>query len=164
LAPETDPADFAFFLDEELTAPLDRGSELDFVSQPASPFTAFIWVEPSRNLLMSVFPALVDGSASAPEAGYFIADPNLPTRVELWQEDFRLCLPSEATLSIAVTDLESSFEADYFWPVRPVLVEEASESDGDGIAWPCDNCVDVPNPDQADADGDGIGDACDTVE
>lgn len=32
--------------------------------------------------------------------------------------------------------------------------------DGDGVANVPDNCIDVPNPSQADADGDGVGDAC----
>jgi hypothetical protein len=40
-------------------------------------------------------------------------------------------------------------------------VEEGPDSDGDGHADACDNCVRVPNPDQADRDGDGVGDACD---
>ena len=34
------------------------------------------------------------------------------------------------------------------------------DADGDGIGDDCDNCVSVPNPDQADREGDGHGDAC----
>jgi DNA-binding beta-propeller fold protein YncE len=34
------------------------------------------------------------------------------------------------------------------------------DSDGDGIADVCDNCIEVANPDQADGDTDGEGDAC----
>jgi hypothetical protein len=37
------------------------------------------------------------------------------------------------------------------------------DADGDGICDPEDNCIDTPNPDQADLDGNGIGDACEEV-
>lgn len=37
----------------------------------------------------------------------------------------------------------------------------AVDSDGDGVPDCADNCIDTPNPDQADCDGDGAGDACD---
>lgn len=36
-----------------------------------------------------------------------------------------------------------------------------SDSDGDGIADPADNCIDVANPAQRDSDGDNIGNRCD---
>jgi N-acetylneuraminic acid mutarotase len=35
------------------------------------------------------------------------------------------------------------------------------DSDGDGLRNACDNCIAVPNPDQADLDSDSSGDACD---
>jgi len=36
------------------------------------------------------------------------------------------------------------------------------DGDGDGVGDLCDNCIDTPNPDQADSnDGDDFGDACD---
>jgi hypothetical protein len=36
-----------------------------------------------------------------------------------------------------------------------------TDSDGDGINDPFDNCAEVPNPDQRDTNADGIGNACD---
>ena len=38
-----------------------------------------------------------------------------------------------------------------------------TDSDGDGLADPADNCPDVSNLDQVDLDHDGIGDACDPL-
>jgi Ca2+-binding RTX toxin-like protein len=35
------------------------------------------------------------------------------------------------------------------------------DRDGDGVLEPADNCVGIPNPDQADHEGDGQGDPCD---
>jgi Thrombospondin type 3 repeat len=39
-----------------------------------------------------------------------------------------------------------------------------SDSDGDGVPDPIDNCPLTPNHDQADADGDGRGDACQRLD
>ena len=44
------------------------------------------------------------------------------------------------------------------------LSQAAPDSDGDGIADNADNCIDTPNPDQADTDGNGIGDVCDSCK
>lgn len=35
------------------------------------------------------------------------------------------------------------------------------DTDGDGLAGPCDNCPDTYNPEQIDSDGDRVGDECD---
>jgi hypothetical protein len=43
---------------------------------------------------------------------------------------------------------------------KPGCADE-DDVDGDEVGDTCDNCPDVPNPDQADSDGDGAGDACD---
>jgi hypothetical protein len=36
-----------------------------------------------------------------------------------------------------------------------------TDTDGDGVIDPCDNCPAVANADQSDVDGDGFGDVCD---
>ncbi|MDP1849295.1 MAG: DUF11 domain-containing protein [Solirubrobacteraceae bacterium] len=41
------------------------------------------------------------------------------------------------------------------------IVMPVSDSDGDGVADPNDNCPDIPNPGQANTDGDAQGNACD---
>jgi MBG domain-containing protein/trehalose utilization protein/thrombospondin type 3 repeat protein len=38
------------------------------------------------------------------------------------------------------------------------------DTDGDGIGDLSDNCVSIPNPDQADSDHNGVGDACEPVK
>ncbi|HSA59254.1 MAG TPA: thrombospondin type 3 repeat-containing protein [bacterium] len=38
----------------------------------------------------------------------------------------------------------------------------SNDSDNDGVPMVADNCIGVPNEDQADCDGDGTGDRCDT--
>jgi hypothetical protein len=36
-----------------------------------------------------------------------------------------------------------------------------ADTDADGVIDDCDNCPDIPNPDQADGNGNSVGDACD---
>lgn len=45
--------------------------------------------------------------------------------------------------------------------VRVWGLNNAEDTDGDGIPDDCDNCVAIPNADQADSNYDGTGDACD---
>ncbi len=48
--------------------------------------------------------------------------------------------------------------------VSPLVTQLGPDRDADGIGDSTDNCVDAPNPNQADADTDGIGDACDEFD
>lgn len=42
--------------------------------------------------------------------------------------------------------------------------EPPVDTDGDGVPDSIDNCVDLPNTNQADCDGDGIGDVCELAD
>ena len=48
-------------------------------------------------------------------------------------------------------------------PGQPGTIEIGTDpdADDDGVFDTVDNCVNEPNPDQADNDGDGLGDVCD---
>jgi hypothetical protein len=45
--------------------------------------------------------------------------------------------------------------------LAPSLHLPTADRDGDGIADPSDNCLDLANPDQRDTDGDDYGNLCD---
>ncbi len=57
--------------------------------------------------------------------------------------------------------LSGNHRATWAGTVTLVGINPASDTDGDGVYDPADNCVDIANPNQADIDGDGIGDPCD---
>jgi hypothetical protein len=41
-----------------------------------------------------------------------------------------------------------------------VTIIEGGDTDGDGVSDLIDNCINIPNADQADSDNNGVGDAC----
>jgi len=49
-----------------------------------------------------------------------------------------------------------------FGSPRPPITKHFSDRDHDGVDDSVDDCIDVPNPDQADFDHDGLGDPCDS--
>ncbi|MEM7244832.1 MAG: thrombospondin type 3 repeat-containing protein [Acidobacteriota bacterium] len=61
--------------------------------------------------------------------------------------------------SLVVEDASGRAVATGF--VEVVLTTTLPDADADGVPDVDDNCVDDPNPDQADPDGDGLGSACD---
>ena len=75
-----------------------------------------------------------------------------------------------STFAVAVSAQEQTDFAKFFFSlwekmtgnaVSEDLSVQQVDTDSDGIDDSMDNCVDVPNPDQADSDGDGYGEACD---
>lgn len=73
---------------------------------------------------------------------------NIPTTV----------LTDEGTYTLTVTDV---FGCPMASTTTLTLIPLVTDTDGDGILDPVDNCPTTPNPLQEDADGDGIGDVCD---
>lgn len=68
--------------------------------------------------------------------------------------------PGDHTLTATQTN-DRGEESEPSPPVHITVVVKPSDTDGDGIADPLDNCPINSNTDQSDQDHDGIGDVCD---
>ena len=114
-------------------------------TDPAGTFRVFINDVGGQAVLASVA-GLAPSADTLVRVSFFVNTPGLRT--------IRAFVDSR-------TDIAESNEANNILETQ-VQVDQAPDADQDGVQDADDNCVDVPNPDQADTDGDGLGNACDT--
>ena len=68
--------------------------------------------------------------------------------------------PSDPTAFVIGLTFSEEVTEEFSFTMIPV-VEDTTDSDGDGVGDALDNCPATPNANQLDRDGDGVGDACD---
>lgn len=68
--------------------------------------------------------------------------------------------PSDPTAFVIGLTFSGEVTEEFSFTMIPV-VEDTTDSDGDGVGDALDNCPATPNANQLDRDGDGVGDACD---
>ncbi len=143
--------------------------------------------DPTRLALLSVEPGDAAGSPwdgamevaedSTPGTGivtYAVVIPSVGTNADATVATLRLLVLVEGLTTIEFSTANAPIETALVrFPTGEILtptmqgtgtIEVFSnlDSDGDGVANGCDNCPNVPNPDQVDANNNGIGDACET--
>ena len=121
-------------------------------------------INPGRNEPLRV---RLDGSASLDETGQVNSNMNYWWTIDGWASArptleliFFESPPAGWPMKLTVTNpaTGATGSATVFIVVNPPL---PSDSDGDGIADPNDNCPYAANADQSDSDGDLVGDMCD---
>jgi hypothetical protein len=70
--------------------------------------------------------------------------------------------PDDATAFVTGINYMDSTTTDFTLSMVPII-EDTTDSDGDGVGDSQDNCPATPNPDQADSDDDDVGDVCDAT-
>ena len=73
------------------------------------------------------------------------------------------CCMADFTCSV-ISEADCDAAGGVWYPSIIGALTDCTDTDTDGVADLCDNCVDDMNADQADCDGDGEGDACEADE
>ncbi len=87
------------------------------------------------------------------------ASPIQPSQLRLGDE-YRIRIQTNVETNVGVLT-DGSFHFDNVLLRATKADTNPTDTDGDGVLDSQDNCIFIPNPNQADADADGVGDLCD---
>lgn len=110
---------------------------------------------------------IVDDALQAPHnawSGPIVLNPGVYRIEHVWFEatggaEADLGIQRDNGSTLLIGDLRSAGAPAY--AAYGVSVGGLADSDNDEVGDLCDNCLNIPNPDQLDSDADGTGDACD---